>query len=1482
MAGLGMGLGAGTGTKKKKPKKRPPRGGLGGAAAGVASGTKNTAKGAGAGNKQIKRARRQARAERRGISGAIRAVEGLELNPGKAAINLVSAVAQPDATTIPSGVAEAFAALTPEQQNTLGPRVAATYLKLDVAPPAPIKRYLGAGLASKSITEGEIAGVDVKVPDAVVPKKAGRALTAAARKSQERQNKREDEEAGFGERLIEGGLIGLVDEDASDAAREFIYGKEKLSGTDIALSAPIPGVAALRGAGRLVSAVRGGQRATTTAKAASATTKAAKAGRTARGTNVARGGAQAARVARGAKGGTAARSTARARAGARAGALAQAAGRTRTGAAAANVGTKVSQGAAAVSRPATTAAQKIAVRQTVRRSTRRGIRRKGGKGGDARTFGMLGAGGSGIAGAVPVLAGPTGEPEFLRAAQLPVQLAVATAGDPKTIAAQSWKSFRDSILGAPAAVLLAINDPEKAIKMVKEDYERRYGPLIEGNYEEFRRRVTEEGGLTPFAMDALIVAPPASRVGGALARSGGLGRKAQRWTTEERPALRVNPTEAKPQELSKGLIGATTQRAIDRRRARASEARIDGGRRRAVEPENAGKPSPGGRPAEVVPLFKGSRVAKAVGGMKGRARLRQMAEQAEEINRGLLKDYSILAKHQRDAIKYAIQFGIRTPEQARKILPGWIERIKAARAENAARHAAGEGGDHKLFRAPAKAFDELPVLERLLDNADTVFDDALAAFADATRDRAMRLARMDPGVATEQALLRTFEPLARLLGIERRGGDVEAANADADPLGAAGKQADELEPAADYIERIREAAREHGLADPGFFPSKLSRTQPFSTFAVGGTRAINRDQRYTGKLLEHGLEDTRIDALTTGLARNIKRKHNWNLVGDIFDQQTFAWGRNKSMTELLQELAERGIREDSIVFHNPGRFRRARQSAERGDNEVGDDNVAEGMADVEGIKQALDDSTVDGAGVRQRMSTNPDDFADTDGWSVMPREAFDELSAGMTQGRNVVARSFDIQKQKSARILLGSLNLPWLQFQIASNAMLTGLAVGPRGLSDIARAHRWWKRLTPEQKRAVEPYVGIGNFQADIKLTKLGASVSDRRDVDAYRALKESIGGKALFGGKSHLGFQQVRDLNPFDVMFRMDEAQNNFFRRAVLYNEAKRIAYERMGRNAGEAGSLMDDLVPRILGKKVPEQKINALLESVPDLERLGTKVNDFLGDYTSYTARERAYLNRNVMFYGYLRFSLRFMLKTMPLKHPVMSGILAQLGRLKVEELRELYGGDNLPWALGRYYIDKAGGPLMVDLGRFNPLSNVITSATGIRSLTGLLPPTYLMAAAQVFQKDPFTGKDWLLEGETQTRPGFVGLAAEERLRVLLATGIKMFYPGRVWTELELEGEPQGADSLPWDPRPTEYVDEDLVQSIGRDKRALAKRGTWDRINDSLFPLIPHPTRDLEFAKVLDEKKDDYRKSLEEKGGVSESSGGGWGGSSSGGGWG
>lgn len=936
------------------------------------------------------------------------------------------------------------------------------------------------------------------------------------------------------------------------------------------------------------------------------------------------------------------------------------------------------------------------------------------------------------AAAAPVGAGSATADEKVRnIASAPYQVARATVEAPGRTLKASAKSLRDTFYGLPAAIVQAATSPKQALDMMVEDVKRRYGPLAEGRMEEFRRRVQEEG-FTPELLDALIVAPPASRVAGAAARSGRLGERARRLMVEERPQLRTSAIDVRPQKLSKGIIGAATQRGVDKLRRARQAQRVTSRRKRLIEAKHG----------EVVPITT-RHLKRNVARDKGRAFQAMSEEMPRQVN-PVIRGVNKLSRAQREAVSTAIRYGVRTPEQARVWLRKRADEIDAARAE-----ARITGG-----------YSQAKLLRKLADRADEIFTPKLAAVVDEAVATERRLSKGDPALDARQAILRRTVQQAEMLGIRRAEG----------------------ESVRDYLLRVREAAEKEGLARPGYVASELPRgRRGRAEFAVGGSRGASHiPKRYTGKLHRLGLESDAVEVVVRGIARNVKRRYNWTLVADTFDRATPAWARNKSRLELSREISRRGIDENEVVLFNAKKFRRAIQ--EQAEAMGVAPNSAE-LLDSPALHRAIEQSVEIGAGMDPRM------FDSTNGWSLVPKQVFDELNSQITASGGLVGRLMDIGTQKSARLIL-ALNFPWLGLQVAGNFGLA--ATGAVNPITMIRATRWWKGLSDAERAAIGPYIGIGHFASDIRQTKLGSTADNlptgpRQIYEAWSGFKEILMMKA--GGRS---------LNPLDLLFRADNAQNNAFRRAMLYKEANRVRWERMRETSGRLVTLQDRLSTIL--RRAPDEQITALMRDPKLLERYAKEVNDLLGDYATYTGKERAFLKRNLMFYGWMRFSLRYAFYTLPTRHPMMTGILGNLARLKTEEVKDLLGGADLPFALGQLYFDVGNKKMVVDLARANPLMNAVSEAETFRTLAGVLPPYWHWLISQVAAEDTFTGRDWRVKGESQPRR-FLDYSLDERARILAADVLSMFYPYRTAMEMATKGAAQGDDSLIFDQRPINY---------------------------------------------------------------------------------
>jgi hypothetical protein len=540
--------------------------------------------------------------------------------------------------------------------------------------------------------------------------------------------------------------------------------------------------------------------------------------------------------------------------------------------------------------------------------------------------------------------------------------------------------------------------------------------------------------------------------------------------------------------------------------------------------------------------------------------------------------------------------------------------------------------------------------------------------------------------------------------------------------------------------------------------------------------------------------------------------------------------RNRSILQLTRDLENAGVDPSTVGFWNPRRFyelsrqmnRDTEGAAGRTDAlELGDQAVARG--EQTDLQRALAESVVPGAAV---MRGDPEAFAAHTGYSVVPAEVLHEIEA-QVKPSGAAGRSVDIFRGKASRVLLA--NPGWLSFQVASNAFLAG--IGGAGPTTWLKAHRWWKSLPDDLKESVAPELGIHGWYDE--QTHLGATASNlpapaRQLANAWQALKGTG------------PWQLAHKANPFDAIFRADNAQNNFFRKAVLYKEVNREAYRRMGDNANRV-MRGEQRIQRVL-RSAPEDQLRAALEDPKLFEHHARAVNDLLGDYTSYTAKERRTMGRYALFYGFLRHSLRLTFYTLPVKHPLITAIGFQLGKMHEDELRKIFGVDVPVWEQANAFVKVGGKERKFDVSRLNPFFNAL-QFQGPQSLLSLASPMASMTVDQLAKKNTVFDSPWRLDKSTAFAEKGVPVGLSNRAQVVLEQLARLSPYYRLAEQTGIPGvaKPmrgrQGADSSLFFPQPTQYKGEAALASNERLKAEQGGTSAKDFAQRSLLPFLGEP---------------------------------------------
>jgi hypothetical protein len=216
---------------------------------------------------------------------------------------------------------------------------------------------------------------------------------------------------------------------------------------------------------------------------------------------------------------------------------------------------------------------------------------------------------------------------------------------------------------------------------------------------------------------------------------------------------------------------------------------------------------------------------------------------------------------------------------------------------------------------------------------------------------------------------------------------------------------------------------------------------------------------------------------------------------------------------------------------------------------------------------------------------------------------------------------------------------------------------------------------------------------------------------------------------------------------------------------------------------------------------------------DEAAASLNRVMGDWHNYTAGERS-LKSAFAFYGFLRYSTRMALYTLPVDHPYVGMLIAQLGAAGTEDARNIIG-DDLPYGFGKLY--HSDGTIAADLTRANPLVGPLTQITKPEQVLGLATPlASIMLSVVTGQKiglsDSASGyvKQFTVNKDPKDH-SLGGFTSDQRLRILGDQVLSLLSPYKAWKNWDTRA--QSDDSLPFDRR---Y----LEGATGAERNTIAER--------------------------------------------------------------
>ncbi len=960
-----------------------------------------------------------------------------------------------------------------------------------------------------------------------------------------------------------------------------------------------------------------------------------------------------------------------------------------------------------------------------------------------------------------------------------------------------------------------------------------YGPSFRGEKgasKRLERKVDESGPLIP-ALDLATIASPVSAGLGATTRKVASVRAAKGakpgvvGKLVNRPDVRVTPLgPATKREPRKGAVSQVASVGRDTVRRGAQKATV-------ARHKKTGKPLPARRallkPGEITPIspLSGSGRHTSRTGSVNRALRVSTAKpirQAEYVaERRVASQVTDTSKHSTSvragfkglpeplhhAALTAAQLGVKDAAGARAIILRRIAEIERTVAQARAKkshpaHAAASRDDSHL--------DELAKLRSYLANPAPLLRADVQKAADAVRtprigpreglgpDRAAvgrtglvggtlgvktakevndaaRIVRRREQAVAKRAVVKTRDARVKAeadLRVARAKGDPAAIVAADAALAAARATAKAARDARKAVRGAAPVVRESGVSQAARVDAvvaKLGLLPPAhirSTFKrdegllrtqheiTGEANPLGRERK--GTLYTTGREDKSlrvVEAATTGAIRKGARME----------------GRS-------QVIAEHAKTFPSEKAANAWATKHGLNTTETGDMVIAP--IPDGMA-----RKGLVTPRVKKSG-RPDPKADAGDYVKTRDVILMPKVAYREMM-DLNEFAKRPPNAFKRTLAGSQAALL-ALNPSWWQFQRVNDAVAATLGGSAQHTAVLEKLRRELRRTDPDAYENLAVMAG-GSMSREMLTPHTAQNVGRlKRILDENPTYRDALHSDTPATALLLRGAKNVPTM-----LLRSDQAITGAFRERQLLHNLRQVA-RRMDPDVSAVARAFDPIGQAF--KTGDVNTISKLLKDPAYQRELGAatdRLNKVMGDWHHYTARELN-LKQYAAFYGFLRYSTRLALFTLPLDHPALGLLIARLGEMGSQDAKNIIGPD-MPYGLGSLY--NADGTIAADFARANPLTGPLLNITKPEQIIGLSTPLASIALSTALGQsiglsDSSQGyvKQMAVEGD----PKDTSISAADRSQILLAQVARMLGPVSEWQRWD--SRMQTDDSLPW----------------------------------------------------------------------------------------
>lgn len=487
------------------------------------------------------------------------------------------------------------------------------------------------------------------------------------------------------------------------------------------------------------------------------------------------------------------------------------------------------------------------------------------------------------------------------------------------------------------------------------------------------------------------------------------------------------------------------------------------------------------------------------------------------------------------------------------------------------------------------------------------------------------------------------------------------------------KAATQIDPSvgAEFVDEMRGILEREGKPQPEYVHTGRAREAP--TYGATGaklTQFPGKSKFRKGGAEEYGLvQEGLAPTLRESVARPVSRRESYKAMRGFLDANEFRVGKKAEWTsDEARQLFENGVVDRNRYVLIP---RQLYKRAYKPDEWAGQLKAAMDADPTEALK----------SGRRFKLVRR-----------TAAKEFFDQM------GTEHVSTKLAALNRATSYLILGT-SPAWAAAQVVAE-VAQAAAAQPKILNPlfVRKAIKAYNAMAPEKRQAFDSWVGVTSRALDKpEDLSLGLKAGDAAaGADAFAVFNRTPLGRFI---KSIP--QSIRDLDQWKggrirvltTSAKIDGELNGFL-------SGIRGLYGEIGKHAAA-----------VRGKGLKAQM--EYIAEHPELsKRYQSYLDDVMGNWSALTHNERI-ASQLVIFYPFIRMSLRWTFYSFPKRHPIKAATMAYLAQSNATQLKQLYGHDPsffTGWAQVPLHLTAHGKPHgVIPLERIAPGSNALIETLG-----------------------------------------------------------------------------------------------------------------------------------------------------------------------------